>query len=405
MNLRTIKHIIYTVLGLAAVAGLGFLAYVLLFPPTTQDTTQTGRNRIIGRILDLVIRDNGTPGTGTSTDNTATTTLPNGIQPQGNTPAPRLVQLTDFAVVGASIGTFGDTALFYKKDGGDLFEVDLDGKNLVQISNRTILGAFQVVWNPTKDAAALFYLDGDTKQGVILSGTSTATVLPPEVNDFSWSPDGKTLAYLVPNENGSNLVIANADVSRASTVFTTPLVDTTILWVSDNVIAFHTAASRHADGAIFTYNRRTGAFKRIVGPFQGLMGAWSQDGTRLIETHRARGTETKEISLRSASGEILSAFPVLTTPQKCAWIAVEELYCAVPRAPIPAEWPDTYIRGEYHTSDLIALIDLDRKELFEIWNDPNRDFDVTNLLVTPNKDYLMFIDRNNGTLWSWRLNE
>lgn len=403
MNLRTVKHIIYTVFGLAAMAGLGFLAYVLFFPPTTQDTAEAPRNRIIGRILDFVIRDVA-PEHATSTDPTATSTFPDGVRPQAGAP-PRLQQITDFPIVGATMGAFGDTILFYKKDGGDLFEVDVDGKNLVQISNRTILGAFETMWSPAGDAAAMFYIDGDSKQGLILTGTSTATLLPPETSSFSWSPDGRAAAYLEKHTNGSNLVTANKDLTRPSVVFRTPLADAAIFWVSDNIIAFHTAASRYAQSAVFTYNRRTGAFKKIVGPFHELTAAWSPGGARLIETHRARGAETREITIRNSAGEVLSAFPMLTAPEKCLWTQAEQLHCAVPRAPIPNEWPDTYIRGEYHTSDLIALVDLDRKEVFEVWNDPQRNFDIVNLLLTPNNDYLVFIDRNDGTLWSYRMSE
>ena len=41
-------------------------------------------------------------------------------------------------------------------------------------------------------------------------GTSSIAVLPQDIKSFSWSPDGKSLAYLTPKDGALNLVIADS---------------------------------------------------------------------------------------------------------------------------------------------------------------------------------------------------
>src|SRR5712691_6268 len=71
-----------------------------------------------------------------------------------------LLPLTDFPVIGPTVNKNSDKALFYKKDGGAMFNVDFTGKQ-EKVSNITIVGLIDALWSPNKDRAEVFYIDND----------------------------------------------------------------------------------------------------------------------------------------------------------------------------------------------------------------------------------------------------
>lgn len=389
-DLTAQKRIIYIVLGIIILGFFGFLLYRFFAPQVgAPGAPQAG---VTGRVQPT------TPaGTGEK--------RPEELQP-GETieigPEQKLIKLTDFSIVSPSLNKNEDKILFYKKDGGDLYSSDFKGAKLEKISNLTILGLVEAVWSPARDRAAVFYLDQETLKAFIHIGTSSVAILPQDLKSFSWSPDGRSLGYLLPKDDKLSLIIGDSSGKNTRTVYSTPLLDAKINWVSSDKIIFSTAPSGLVPGFIFSFSRASGDFVKLVGPFFGLTSLWSPDGLRTLVSTTGSGGKNLKITVGDSAGKEQFDPGVKTMADKCVWSGPKEAYCAVPENIFPDTiWPDDYLQGAVNTSDSIVYLNLDKKDAREIFNQEN--FDISNLIVSKDKNYLFFVNRTDGTLWALKL--
>lgn len=394
MNINRTKKIIYTVTGLIILGLLGFFFYKKYLALPDQ-TTAARPGTTSGGVLPPPITPTKEP------EASPTETLgPGEVIEIGA--GQKLIRITDFPVVSPTLNKEGDKLLFYKKDGGGLFTSDFNGQAQEKISNLTILGMIEALWSPAKDRAAVFYLDQETLKSFLHIGTSSVAILPQNIKSFSWSPDGKSLAHLLTSNERSGLTAADSSGKNQKIIYATPLFDAQIAWVSADKIALQTAPSGLAPGYLFTLNKSSGAFNKVGRGFYGLTSLWSPDGTRvLISLTNSEGKNLKTAS-EDSSGKIEMELKIKTLAEKCVWINNKELYCAVPKFILPETiWPDDYLQGKINTADAIFYINLDQKEEKEILAE--QEFDIANLLAAKNKDYLFFVDRITGSLWSLKM--
>ena len=90
---------------------------------------------------------------------------------------------------------------------------------------------------------------------------------------------------------------------------------------------------------------------------------------------------------------------------KCVWSQknTTDLYCAIPKNLIRGNFPDVWYQGKYAFNDNIIKIDTETfatKNLLEANTETKNDLDITNLQLSPNEDYLMFMNKSDLILWS-----
>lgn len=388
------KYIIYAILGLIVLGAVAFVLYGYFFAPGTPLSPTGQQPGVSGGF-------GGGPGGGApagAPPAPATPPLPNlpSITEQ------RLVRLTDFSVVSPSLNPAENRVMFYKKDGGDLFSIPFQGGAPEKTAPVTVVGLMEAIWSRGRDRAAVFYLGDETIKGFLHIGTSSIAVLPPEIKSFSWSPDGKSIAYLALKDDLANLVIADSSGRNPKTVFRTAIADAQISWISSDKIAFQTAASGLAEGFIFVFSRATGAFAKMFGPSFGLQSLWSPDGSRILISRADRERMSIASGIFDAAKKQYRALDIATVDEKCVWSDGKEIYCAVPRdIPPQTVMPDDYLRGEYNSSDWIARIDANTGQTQKIFEEGA--FDMSSILTTKDKKYLFFVNRIDGTLWSLKL--
>lgn len=389
MDLGRTKRIIY-ISALVILLGLvGFFLY-WFFLPTERGTPETAR-RIRSRV----------PAAGEEKTAPESILKEEGAKTPETRPELVLTQITDFSVVSPGLNKAGDKVLFYKKDGGDLFSSDFSGKEKEKISNLTIVGPIEALWSG--DRAAVFYLDGETRKGFLHVGTSSTTALPQDVRSFSWSPDGRSVVYAIRRDERLNLITADDRGRNPKTIFSTPLPDAQISWITSDKIALQTAPSGFAEGYLFLFSRSSQNLTRLVGPRFGLSTLWSPDGSRVIFSSTDSAGRSPTLTVADATGKRLFEATIQTIPEKCVWSTIKEMYCAVPRGSLTdAVWPDNYLQGVLNTSDRIVRLDFEKKEIKGVFNE--RSFDMSNLILSKNRDYLLFVDRKDGTLWSLKIN-
>ncbi|QQG44880.1 MAG: WD40 repeat domain-containing protein [Candidatus Sungiibacteriota bacterium] len=390
-DIKAKKRKIYIVIGAAAAAVLGVFIYRALAPG--QITVPRPPVRVTGRA-------SGFPAKTLEEISTLKELKPGEELSVG--PEQKLIKLTDFSVISTALNKEENKILFYKKDGGDLFASDFTGRSLEKISNITVVGMVGAVWSPSKDRAAVIYLDGETLRGFLHIGTSSVAVLPQNIQGFSWSPDGKAIAYILPLDGKLSLTLADASGKKQKVIAGLPPLDASIRWVAKDTIALETAASGLAEGYLLSFTPSSGLFKKILGPNFGLTTSWSSDGSRLLASYLDSAGGIVGVGVYAPSGELIASTGLITLPEKCFLVPSNELFCAVPRdIPSNSVWPDEYLRGELNTADRILSFDLKTGATREIFDSIS--FDVSELLVTKNKEALFFINRLDGTLWALKL--
>lgn len=400
MNLSRRKLFRSLLVGIPILVVLGFLGYLYTFPRTGGGQNSPNNPTVSGGVTHLPPGSTtgpsdpgsvfGSPGaTGTSTMTTNT---------------PRLYHLTNFSVVSPSLNPAENKVLFYQKEGGHLLSMDFNAGSGQQVSNLTIAGILSAMWSPAHDRAAVFYIDGEDKKGFLQTGSSTANGLQDGIRSFSWLPNGTQFAYTVPTRDVQTLVTATTEGKKAAVVFDAPVQDALMQWASPDTFAFTTAPSGVAQGFLFTYSRTSRTFQKIFGPAFGLTTLFSPDGAYFLASATQQGGSGLRLGLYASNGSLIFNDPTLTTlTQKCAWANTRTVYCAVPRQLPSGIWPDVYLRGMANTGDRMIRIDVDKKEMSEVFNE--NALDISDLILSKDQQYLFFINRVDGTLWRYRTKE
>lgn len=216
------------------------------------------------------------------------------------------------------------------------------------------------------------------------------------------SPDGTQLFQLRTNEDGIVGYITNSNGRNERQVFTSPLTEWKAQWVSPTIIALTTLASNEADGYMYFLNPTNGDFKKILGPIRGLTTLVNPAGTTVLV-----GSSTgKSIALATftiTTGQ-MTPRDLKTLPAKCTWQNDTIVVCAVPHTVSNGQYPDDWYQGNVKFTDSFWSIDTVQDSTTNLFT-PSQVFDAYSLKLSPDQYYLYFINKLNGTLWSYRLGD
>lgn len=217
------------------------------------------------------------------------------------------------------------------------------------------------------------------------------------------SPDGNQLFYLKPSPSGGVIGVVTDSVGKnPKQVFSSPFTEWKPQWVNATTIALTTLASSEADGYMYFLNPVTGDFQKILGPVPGLTTLVNPSASTVLMSSSAN----KRFSLATytvATGTITPR-DLSTLPAKCTWQNDTVAFCAVPQNISSGQYPDDWYQGLTSFTDSFWSIDTAQNSTTNIVS-PSQKFDADHLLVSPDGTYLYFINRIDGTLWSYRMGQ
>lgn len=232
--------------------------------------------------------------------------------------------------------------------------------------------------------------------------TFTGTSFSENIIRGTVSPDGGQVFFLKQVAEGTAGIIANSDGSNQRQVFLSPFSEWQPHWVSATTISMTTLASREADGYLYFLDTTTGNLKKILGPVRGLLTLTSPDAkTVLYSASTDRGIITKTYSVETGTVKTLD---LATLASKCAWEDATVVVCGVPRSLSSNQYPDAWYQGLLSFNDTFWSINTVQGAT-NVLLSPEQMFDAIKLQVSPDRQYLYFINKTDGTLWSYRLVE
>ena len=383
---------------------------------------------IVGRtpkvIVDETGGNGGFPNTGEVSSRSSSSEKSFSLIKNGDDTKNILTQLTTDAVSGSAYyGT--TTALYMERATGNLYKINLDGTEKTRLSNTTIPKIFETLWSYKSDKIMARYFEDATQDeiklnvktflapiGQMLKATSTSgmelkgVALPPTASEVAVSPAEDKIFYLSATEDGlTEGVVADFSNKNQKKIFELPFGEFNASWSTKDNIALLTKSSFGEKGFLYFLNSKTGALVKILGDINGLTAVVSLDGDKVVFSGIGRqGLESKIYNIKTGA---FSDLGFLTLADKCVWGKKNKmptgrtLYCAVPLGALGAKQPDDWYKGKVSFSDELWSKNISTGENKIILDSFGAD--IMNISANADDGYLVFTNKNDGTLWSLKL--
>ena len=250
-----------------------------------------------------------------------------------------------------------------------------------------------------------------------LSGTDFSTIntygLPSKGSDGFFLPQNladiavasTSVLVLTSGVNGSVASRKHTDGTPLATVFSSPLSALRVSFAGKNQYLAFTKPSMTLPGSAFLVDS-AGHFSHILGPQKGLVALASPSGKWVLASFVADDTMRMEL-VDTATGEIIP-LPVATITDKCVWAADDSvIYCGIPVSPPTGRnYPDDWYQGAVPFNDRIWKIQVASRYaqlVLDFPTEANESLDAEALAINPKGTVLVFLNKNNGSLWSYQL--
>jgi hypothetical protein len=253
------------------------------------------------------------------------------------------------------------------------------------------------------------YLSGDDFSTIntyaLPASSDSTTALPADRQGFFLHQDISDLSVsstsvltLASGVNGSVASLGNVKDSQTTDLFTTTFAG------SSHYLAY-TKPSASFSGVAFIVDSAKN-FSHISGPHDGLVALASPLGKLVLVSYVANNVMQMEM-IDVASGEVVS-LPVATIADKCVWTADDSsIYCGIPvDPPSGIAYPDDWYQGAVQFSDRIWKIDVAGRYaqlVLDFPKETDTSLDATALAIDPLNTTLVFLNKNDLSLWSYQL--
>lgn len=305
---------------------------------------------------------------------------------------------------------------------GHLYEAREDSLTQIRLSNTTIPKVFDASFSNDGERALLKILKEDQETidtlsaSVVSKSTTSVETYRVEPDGFSLegtflsqniissdiSKDG--LAYLLSNNSGGSSLITSTftDLSK-KIIFESPLKNWMIDRVNSNNILITNKADSRVSGFSYLVNSQNGSFNKIVGDLTGLTTLMSPNAKWLLYSV-SRNNELDLYALNTEDDKVIN-LGINTLPEKCVFSIKSEdvLFCGAPNQAPRVALPETWYQGRVNFDDNIWKINLSLETYDQILGDKEEvddSFDVIKPTLSPNDDFVLFINKRDLTLWS-----
>jgi hypothetical protein len=358
--------------------------------------------------------------TGLPTSGGAVPSSPDVTTPAQTTPSPvnvppRLVKISAGPVVpGMAVidvkGTASTTSdvitKYIERQSGNIFSYQTMSRTLTRTSNKTIPGIQSAAWLPDASFAYTRYLSDSTFSTIntyaIAADGATGFFLPQNLAGIATA--STSILTLASGVNGSTASVSRTDGTKATTAFSTAFTALRASFAGKSQYLAFTKPSSTLDGYAFLIDSR-GRFSRIAGPLQGLVALSSPSGKWILVSYTLDQALQMEL-VNTSTGETIG-LPIGTIADKCTWALDDSaVYCGVPTNAPSAAYPDDWYQGAVHLSDRIWKIQVAGRYaqlVLDFTKETQLPLDLETPALDPQTTTLVFVNKNDGSLWSYSL--
>ena len=196
----------------------------------------------------------------------------------------------------------------------------------------------------------------------------------------------------------------NLTTDKKTQIFNSPFTEWLPQWGNNKTISLTTKPSSGIPGYVYRMDATTGKnLTEIFGGINGLTTLPSPDGKLILY-----GDDTLSLYIYHLDTKVSDLLGVKTLPEKCVWGKTSDIvYCAVPKLPALALYPDAWYQGEVSFSDQFWKIDIKTGNTTMLL-DPTTvaggsDIDGIKLALDTSGNYLFFVNKKDSFLWEFSL--
>lgn len=349
-------------------------------------------------IYNFFLKEETTPSVTPSATTTPTTSLTSPIKPISQEPV--LDPIID-----------GQKVKYYLENNGYVFESAFDGSEQTRLSSNILPNLLKVLWSSNKDKViAIFDDKGEVKKYFYDYQTGKSILLNQHIQYITWSPSEDKIAYQYYNSQteDNTIGLANSDGSQWTNIFTTRMKNLIVEWPSSGQVSIRTKPSGLAQSVVYTIDLATGDFQKIISETYGLTVLWSPLGDKLLFSETDNQGKNLKLKIADLAKSTVQELDFVTLPEKCVWSQDNRtVFCAVPKTISNlATLPDDYYKRLVSLADDFWVINLDIGEKNQIYipiNEEEMSYDVQQLLLSPLENYLLFVNKRDGHLYSLEL--
>lgn len=321
----------------------------------------------------------------------------------------RLKPISQEKVLAPTIGSDGKTVKYYTISNSNVYESDFNGGNLKKISSTVLNRLTKIIWSPDKEKViGILSENGYLKKYFYNYTNGQSSIFNEKIGYIAWSPDSKKVAYQFtdPSSEQSNISLSNPDGSNYKNIFKTRLDNLIVEWPSRNKISLRQPASGLSQGILYAISVDTGDFNKILSDLFGLNAKWSPSADKILYSSTNNNGKNPKLFLADETGANSKDLKIAGIADKCAWGKDgKTIFCAIPqKISSNAIWPDDYYKGLVILSDDFYKINLETNEQIKIAGSSDQiGYDAQELFLSPKEDYLFFVNRKDGRLYSLKI--
>jgi Tol biopolymer transport system component len=285
-----------------------------------------------------------------------------------------------------------------------VYEKSVGGGAPIKLSDSSLGNAYVVDWANNGSAALVTYSEqGDSPNFAHIAFTASSSIVT-KLDDTTLfaavSPDGMRIAFATKTDEGSTIATALPNATKPQKLTTHPQSQLLMSWgvtarpmVRNPGSSFVQSLAWMLTGSTYTPLTPAGYQLSVLEEFTGRYVLYSA-------AESSAGTPTLYLvdTKAPSSKDRVTIAPFTTYPEKCAWArtSLTTIYCAIPMT-MPKQIYDAWLRGEHHFEDRIASWNFQTGEVHTI---SEGNFDGIELSVAPDDSALLFVNKNDSSLWS-----
>ncbi len=319
---------------------------------------------------------------------------------------PALRKVTDSKVLAAEFGynKNGLVVRYVERGAGHIYEARVDVPGSERLTNTTIPGAEEVLFVGASSTLYRFSTDNESVEnylGYLPLGTSTQLLtgdtLPP-YSRVSVSPSGKTAVGLL--FAGTNAVLDTINpkkISERKSLLSLPT-NAWLPYATDNGVFLADLPSSAAAGSL--QKVVNGSLVPVITNIPGLQASLNPTGQYAIISS-AEGASVSTF-IFGVDDRSVHSLPFSTIADKCAWSMYEptSFICAVPTSLPRATYPDDWLLGSVSFADTLWFGDAVTQKVEERSHiSDDQAIDAVNISIDQTKNYLIFKNKSDESLW------